>query len=142
MPSKYIIRRTIAACKKSSCEQTVAAALYKGGSVIRVCPNENKTISYRKKYFFHGEPSRHAEMNAIHGIPRDVISKCSLLVIRIDKNHNLKSAKPCIACAKALLDSGIKKVYYSSYSGHILKLDLKEVSTGNYTKELIKPNQR
>jgi tRNA(Arg) A34 adenosine deaminase TadA len=131
------MKSAINACKKSSCEHTLAAVIYKGGSVIRACPNENKALGYRKKYFTHGEPSRHAEMNAIHGIPRDVISKCSLLVIRLDKHNKLKSAKPCIACAKALYDSGIKKVYYSSYSGEILKLDLNEVHAGNYTKELI-----
>ena len=136
MPSKNIIKSAINACKKSSCEHTLAAVLYRGGSVIRACPNENKSLAYRKKYFFHKEPSRHAEMNAIHGIPRDVIAKCSLLVIRLDRQNNLKSAKPCIACARALYDSGIKKVYYSSYSGEILKLDMNEIYTGNYTKEL------
>jgi cytidine deaminase len=136
MPSKLIIKSAMIACKKSSCEHTLAAVLFKGGSIIRACPNENKALAYRKKYFEHGEPSRHAEMNAIHGIPRDVISKCSLLVIRLDKKNQLKSAKPCRACAKALYDSGIKKVFYSSYSGEIVKLDLNEIVNGNYTKEL------
>ena len=135
MPSATIIKKAIQACKKSSCEHTLAAVLYKGGAVIRVACNENKTLGYRKKYFSHGEPSRHAEMNVIHGIPRDVINRCSLLVVRIDKKGNLKSAKPCLACVNVLHDSGIKKVFYSSYSGEIIKLDFDELVKGNYSKE-------
>ena len=135
MPSKAILKYAIDACKTSSCEHQLAAVLYKGGSVIRITPNDSKTISYRKKYFFHGEPSRHAEMNVIHGIPRDVIAKCSLLVVRIDKSGNLKSAKPCLACVNALYDAGIRKVFYSSYSTEIVKLDFKELINGQYVKE-------
>jgi tRNA(Arg) A34 adenosine deaminase TadA len=142
MPSLSIIKKAKNACLKSSCEYTLAAVLYKGGAVIRVACNENKTISYRKKYFSHGEPSRHAEMNVIHGIPRDVISKCSLLVVRLDKKGNMKSAKPCIACAYALYDSGIKKVFYSNYSGEIMKLDFSELVNGNYSKEHFCENSR
>jgi tRNA(Arg) A34 adenosine deaminase TadA len=135
MPSKTIVRYAKNACKKSSCEHSLAAVLYKGGAVIRVACNENKTLAYRKKYFSHGEPSRHAEMNVIHGIPRDVITKCSMLVVRLNKKNELSSAKPCIACASALYDAGIKKVYYTSYTGEILKLDFNELSEGKYVKE-------
>lgn len=140
MPSQSIIKRAKFACLKSKCDHTLAAILYKGGAVIRSACNESKTIGYRKKYFSHGEPSRHAEINAIHGIPRDVIEKCSLLVVRLDKKGNLKSAKPCIACANALYDSGIKKVFYSNYAGDILKLDFCELTNGNYSKEHFKKN--
>jgi len=136
MASKAIIARAKTACNKSTCEHRVAAILYKGGSVLRASCNDIRTMGYRKKYFFHGEPSRHAEMNAIHGIPRDVISKCSMLVLRLDKQGEIRSAKPCHACASALLDAGIKKVYYTSYSGDILKLDFDELISGNYKKEI------
>lgn len=135
MPSKTIIQYAKNACKRSSCEHTLAAVLYKGGSVIRIACNESKPLGYRKKYFAHGEPSRHAEMNVIHGIPRDVIAKCSILVVRLNKKNELKSAKPCLACANALNDAGLKKVFYSSYSGDILKLDFDELRSGNYSKE-------
>jgi len=138
MPSKKIIQYALNACKKSSCIHTLAAVLYRGGSVLRICPNEIKTIQYRKKYFPHGQPSKHAEINCIHNIPRDVIMKCSMLVVRIDKKGELKSAKPCYACVNALYDAGIKKVYYSSYTGEILKLDFNELIQGKYTKESFK----
>lgn len=131
-----IVRQALRACKRSECEFMLAAVLYKGGSIIRVCTNQNKTIRYRTKYFYHGEPSRHAEINAIHNIPPDVIQKCSLLVVRINKQGEVVSAKPCMACANILKDSGIKKVHYSSYNGEILKLNFNEISLGTYQKEL------
>lgn len=135
MPSKSIIQYAKNACKKSSCEHMLAAVLYKGGAVIRVACNENKPLSYRKKYFVHGEPSRHAEMNVIHGIPRDVISECNLLVVRMSKKGELRSAKPCLACARALYNAGIKRVFYSSYSGDIVRLNFNELIEGCYSKE-------
>lgn len=135
MPNKTIIQYAINACKKSTCEHRVSAIIYRGGSVIRVKHNENKTIGYRRKYFAHGDPTRHAEMSCMHGMPKDVMAKCSMLVLRIDKKGELKSAKPCLACVRALYDSGIKKVYYSSYSGEIIKLDFNELLSGNYKKE-------
>ncbi len=135
MPSKIIIDKAVTACKNNSCEYKVAAVLYKGGSVIRIAQNNEKYIQYRKKYFDHGEPTRHAEINAIHSIPRDVISGCSMLVVRLDSKNRIRSAKPCIACAKSLYNSGIKRVFYSSYSGEILKLDFDELINDNYNKE-------
>ncbi len=135
MPNKKIIRHAFNACRKSECEHQLAAVLYKGGAVIRIATNNIKTMQYRKKYFSHKEPSRHAEMNAIHGIPRDVIERCSLLVVRLDRKNRIKSAKPCEACAKALYDAGIKKVYYTSYSGDILKLNFDDVYYDQYKKE-------
>jgi len=135
MPSQIILKNAIKKANTNNNEARISACLYKGGSILRVVCNENRTLTYRRKYFAHGIPTRHAEMNVIHGIPRDVISKCSMLVVRIDKKGNLKSAKPCIACATALYDSGIKKVFYSNYSGEILKLDFNELVNGHYTKE-------
>ena len=135
MPSKTVINAAKKACTKSCCEHTLGAVLYKGGGILRICCNVNKHMSYRKKYFAHGTPTRHAEMNAIHQIPRDVLEKCSLLVVRLNEKGDMKSAKPCSACALALYHSGIKHVYYSSYSGEILKLNFNELIYGNYTKE-------
>lgn len=135
MPSKVIFNRALNACKSNSCEYKVAAVLYKGGSVIRIAQNNEKYIQYRRRYFEHGEPTRHAEINAIHSIPRDVIAGCSMLVLRLDSKNRIRSAKPCLACAKSLFDSGIKRVFYSSYSGEILKLDFSELINDNYNKE-------
>jgi tRNA(Arg) A34 adenosine deaminase TadA len=142
MPSKRIVEFAINGCKKSLCEHKIAAVLYKGGSVIRIACNNKKTIQYRKKYFAHGTPSRHAELNVIHSIPKDVLSQCSMLVIRVDNKGALQSAKPCEACAWSIYNSGMKKVFYSSYSGEIIKLNFDELINGKYTKEYFGDYQR
>ena len=142
MPSKRIIESVIKACDKSDCEHKMAACLYKGGSILRISNNQIKTIQYRKKYFSHATPTRHAEINCIHGVPRDVIARCSMLVIRIGNNKELRSAKPCLACVNAIYDSGIRKVYYSSYSGKIEKLNFEDLLLGIYKKEIFKNFQR
>ena len=142
MPSQRLIEYAKKASQLSDCEHKLAAILYKGGSILRITPNEYKTMQYRKKYFFHDAPSRHAELSCIHNVPRDIIKKCSMLVVRVNKKLELQSAKPCYACVGALFDSGIRKVYYSSYSGEILKLNFDEFRDGKYRKEIYQNYQR
>lgn len=137
-----IIDNVIKACEKSVCEHKLAACLYKGGAILRISNNQDKTMLYRKKYFSHATPTRHAEMNCIHGVPRDVLSGCSLLVVRVNNEKELRSAKPCFACVNAIYDAGIRKVYYSSYSGEILKLNFEELLQGKYVKEYFGNFQR
>lgn len=137
MPSKKIIEYAIKQANSSEGEFRLAAVLYKGGSVLRIVSNSPKRLGYRQKFFWHGEPSRHAELSAIHAIPRDVITKCSLLVVRVNRAGELTSAKPCEACAMALHNAQIKKVYYSSYDGTIKKFDLNQINFDNYTKETL-----
>lgn len=135
MPSKMIVKEAVKHAKNGEGEYKLAAVLYKGGSVLRIACNSHKALGYRRKYFWHGDATRHAEMNAIHGIPRDVIQGCSMLVVRVNANGELVSSKPCGACAKMLVDSDIKKVYYSNYDGRIVRLDLNTIDFKNYEKE-------
>ena len=141
MPSKKIIEYAKNACLKSTCEHALGAVLYKGGAILRIASNEIRPMAYRRKFFSHGEPTAHAEISVINNIPRDVIEKCSMLVVRLSKTGELRSAKPCLACATALREAGIKKVFYSSYSGEILKLDFKELD-GEYSKEYLVENDK
>lgn len=135
MPSEAIFKYALEQCSKSQCDHKLSAVLYKGGAIIRCAYNTLQTINYRKGYFTHGEPSRHAEMNALHGVDRKVINGSSMLVVRLDKNGNLKSAKPCYACGRALYDAGVRKVFYTSYNGTIKKLNFSEYLNGTYEKE-------
>lgn len=135
MPNSTIIKQAFNACAHQDHDMQLAAVLFKGGSVLRIATNSKKYIRYRKKFFSHGEPSRHAELSAIHAIPRDVLNGCSLLVVRLDRKGNIKSAKPCSACAKSLYDAGVKKVWHTTYSGEIVKFNFQELLDGNYEKE-------
>lgn len=61
--------------------------------------------------------SCHAEIDALRKIKRSVdLSNAELYVVRIGPeslNNPLKMSKPCEGCSKAILKSGIKKIYYS-----------------------------
>lgn len=136
MPSTTIITTAIKKAMQADGEFRLAAVLYKGGAILRVTCNSPSPLAYRKKYFWHGDPSRHAELNVIHNIPRDIVTQCSMLVVRVNSAGELTSAKPCEACVRALQNANIKKVYYSSYSGNIERLDLHSINLDSYAKEM------
>jgi deoxycytidylate deaminase len=61
----------------------------------------------------HG--SCHAETMALKQIWGNKRKGATLISIRITKGQNLlANAKPCPNCEKAIRESGIKKVYYST----------------------------
>ena len=73
------------------------------------------------KYSLNEHAETSAIRNALKRISKDKLSQCELFVCRIKKN-NIKeyiygSAKPCgdvnSGCTKAILDFGLKQVYYS-----------------------------
>ena len=135
MPNKNLTEYARRHAINGSGEYKLAALLYKGGAILRIACNSHKSLGYRRKYFWHGDATRHAELNAIHAVPRDVIEGCSLLVVRVNAKGEFTSAKPCFACAKALYDSNIRRVHYSNYDGDIVKLDLVNIDFNNYEKE-------
>lgn len=132
MPSKSIIRAAYSAAEQSDHIMKVGAVLFKGGSVIRSACNNTKGLTAYLKYNKYG--TRHAEMNVINNIPEDVLSDLSLLVVRVNRKGELTCAKPCQSCFKALLDVGLKKVYYTDYTGEVVRLQLRYVE--DYRKEL------
>lgn len=122
MPTDFIIAEAIKEANKSTYKFRVGAILYKGPSIINRAFNTLGFIGYRKN-IFEFEPTRHAEIACLHKIRRKRLKECSLLVVRINKNGNLVSAKPCSACLAALNLANIKKIYYSDYNGKILRLE-------------------
>jgi tRNA(Arg) A34 adenosine deaminase TadA len=135
MPSKFIVEQAIKVAKKSKEEFLVGAVLYKGSSILRTAFNNNKYIGYREN-IFPFRPTRHAEILILHNVPRDILSLCSILVVRVDRQGNLTSGKPCKACIKALLKARVRKIYYSSYDSNIKLLNISEIDLNEYTKEL------
>jgi tRNA(Arg) A34 adenosine deaminase TadA len=136
MVNKRVIQLGIKVALQSEEDFKVGAVLYKGGSIIRFEPNSNSYLGYRKKYFKHDRPTRHAELSTIHKVPRDILASCSILVVRVNKKGEVTCAKPCPACYRALVESGIKNIYYSDYNGDILKLD-KNLDFDTYQKDYI-----
>lgn len=68
--------------------------------------------------------SIHSELKAIVNLQYtpDIISKCSLINIRILADGSLSMAKPCRRCKKLLQDFGITNIYYTNWEGDFEKL--------------------
>ncbi len=70
-------------------------------------------------YNNHNIHTRHAEFDCISKIKKIrnknkiLLSECSLYVVRINDENNLKNSKPCNKCFEYIIKSGIKKIYYS-----------------------------
>jgi len=122
VPTDFILAEAIKEANKSTYKFRVGAILYKGPSIINRAYNTLGFIGYRKN-IFEFEPTRHAEIACLHKIRRKRLKECSILVVRIDKNGDLVSARPCKACLAALNLAKIKKIYYSNYNGEIVRLD-------------------
>ena len=59
--------------------------------------------------------SVHAEEMATCGIPKCILSQCTIYVVRITKNGELAFSKPCDKrCALVLCRIGAKKIFYSA----------------------------
>lgn len=89
--------------------QRHACALIIGGKIMAMSKNKD------------GKPDNHSEMNVISTYlsknkPGN-LSKCTLVIIRINRQGDLCSSKPCANCIKYLKLYGIKKIFYSSDEG-------------------------
>lgn len=135
MPSKNIVNIAMIAASTSEDVWKMAAVLFRGGAIIRVAVNSKKFIGYRRE-LFEFDPTRHAEINVCHNMPREVLKSCSMLVVRVSrKRGKLTSAKPCKACMRAMQLAGISKVYFSNYDGKLIKVNPSNINIDTWEKE-------
>jgi deoxycytidylate deaminase len=109
-------------CGDTTSRHTGCVIIYKN-KVISVGWNTNKEHPLQKKYNkergFNTDScknSLHAEMYALvktDGLDIDW-SKATIFVYRELANGRCAMARPCKACMKAILDRGIKNVYYTT----------------------------
>ena len=72
--------------------------------------------------------SIHAEVCCLSKMKRNkkILSECEMYVVRIGTDNMgrpLKYSKPCPDCTKAIIKSGIKKIYYSTNDDFYMKLE-------------------
>lgn len=108
-----------------------AGIVYKG-NIIGIGTNSYKTHPFQAKYGRNEKSiSIHAELSAIRDalriMPLEYLRKTDLYVCRI--KHSDRSgpyirgmSKPCSGCMKAIIEFGIKKVYFTNEIGEIEKL--------------------
>ena len=107
--------------------------VYKG-HVIGRGNNSSKSAPIQERYnrfreFRYGpqlvEHKLHAEIASLKSVPYQVDketdwSKVSCYIYRISKGREsgFGTARPCGACMQALIDKGVKKVYYTTNHGY------------------------
>lgn len=94
-----------------------AAIVYKG-DIVGLGYNNLKSHPFALKFSKHPEAIfLHAEIAAIHNamkiLTNEELSKCDLYILRYKSNRTLGLAKPCEGCMKAIVQFGIKKVFYT-----------------------------
>lgn len=105
----------------------VVAALYKRNRLITIAPNLYKSHPLQRKFGKNEQAIfLHAEVNAIRIALREVdieeFPQLTMYVGRVLKDTSLALAKPCVGCQKAIESFNIGTVYYTDYSGSLVKL--------------------
>ena len=94
------------------------ALLVKSGKVLNWSSNYPQFNSFAAKFFYPREhASLHAEIGCLLGMNRQSTEGADILVIRIKKQGQLGTSKPCGMCINAAKFCGIKRIFYSTDSG-------------------------
>ena len=93
----------------------ISAMIVKGGQIVSRGVNRH-----------HRDGSIHAEVSALTQMIRRKASPegCEIHVYRFMADGSYGLAKPCQACQRALLEAGIKRVWYSDYDNQMKTLSL------------------
>ena len=98
----------------SKMAKRMGACLVKGGKIISSGFNERK---YSKLARFHDSKTRHAEISALLGVPKDKSRGADVYVYREWKNGRIADSKPCPPCLVQLRLAGVDRVYHSILDG-------------------------
>jgi len=88
-----------------------------------VCVHNGKIIA--KGYNHHCVPvvepinetmkrTIHAEIDTCNKVARNLLSHCSIYVVRVNSKGEIVNSQPCARCKEILTRMKVKRVYYSS----------------------------
>lgn len=90
-----------------------------------VSQGANLSTSHPLQYHYNNKVGRlapkhclHAEMHAlVKAKDYGSLSNCEMFVARLDRKGRLAMCKPCASCREAIINSGIRRVTYTTPSG-------------------------
>ena len=96
------------------------AFLVKKSKIVHIGINLAKShpITKGHKYQDHQHTGVHAEVNACIKSGKENLNKYKLIVIRINRNNQIKNSKPCLGCQGIINQFGVNEVWYSTDSGN------------------------
>ena len=77
--------------KKSRCQERITPSLY-------------------------GKITVHAEVAAMLGLPKSILRRATVVVVRVNSDGSFRISKPCTNCEKRLRAMGVPRIYYSTTS--------------------------
>lgn len=119
---EYFLKRAAAVATRSSMNHRHGCVIVnKAGEVVSEGYNNTFVHMYHKY-------STHAEVACLSKMKRNkkILSECEMYIVRIGTDgmgNPLKYSKPCPDCTKAILKSGIRKVFYSTSDEFYYKLE-------------------
>jgi len=118
-----IIKAAVEASKKSPCTDfKVGAVIFKQNRILSFGFNSQRSCSSIESQYKRFDFTLHAEAHAASKIKdRNLLKDASILIVRIKKDGTLSMAKPCEYCEHMIKSFNIKKVYYSTFEGEIVR---------------------
>lgn len=103
----------ISVAKQSTMRKRYACIVIYQNQIISTGFNQKIGYTYeRNKESSKTRKSYHAEIRALCRIKdQKILSKCTIYIIRIDRNDEVWDAIPCAHCSKYLQRKGIQGVY-------------------------------
>jgi len=119
-----ILKTALKAVERSKEEYRLAAVIFDKHKIISVGINSKRHSNKLHPNFRKWEGSIHAEQDCILRARTD-LRRASMLVIRVNKQGELRLALPCIHCQQYIHYVGIKKCYYSDSTGEIKLMEVR-----------------
>lgn len=110
----------------STSRRSVGCLLFRKSRLVVSASNmEGKTHPFQSRLAnIAGEPYRRSLHAEIRALLRAKESCDTLVVGRLDKSSKFRLSKPCAVCQLAIVEYGIKNVYYSTDDGSWETLEL------------------
>jgi deoxycytidylate deaminase len=86
----------------------LGASIFRGNRLIATGVNKMKTHTKSPHHF----RMVHAEIDALLRVDREIIEGSSMFVVRILRNLNFATSKPCECCWEMALRFGVKRIVY------------------------------
>tara|TARA_B100001109_G_C18797947_1_gene443444 strand:+ start:476 stop:835 length:360 start_codon:yes stop_codon:yes gene_type:complete len=93
----------------------VGSAIFSGTRLVSLGANSHKTHPDNDCFTIH------AEFSSLKKVPRDY-KNLVMYVARLTRTDKVSFAKPCPACQEKIENAGIKRCYFTDYSGHLKEL--------------------
>lgn len=103
------------------CSRHAAAVIDDRGRIVQIGFNKFLCSKNDARCWMKRRPglqTQHAEINACVGLPKSLLRKCSIVIVRArlgqgEDPYDITCARPCAWCAAWLLSIGIRRIYHT-----------------------------